>query len=122
MMETQTQDAVIACTLTDQEFKTRRALARKTIVTKVVAYDYISNGLKLSFSNSAETRAQVEEFIELEKGCCGFLSFDLAPAPVTPTNPIELVVTGPPGSSKFTEIFVDMIKEAEAGEYEKIAT
>ena len=66
----------IACTLTDQEHKQRRALVRKTVIPHVLKAEKTASGLEFSFPNDA--RERVEEFVSLERQCCAFLSFNFA--------------------------------------------
>ena len=109
-MESQDQDVAIACTLNDTEFRTRRSLARRTILPKLIKYQRIPDGLILVFSNSPKTRADVEDFIVLEQGCCGFLTFDLAPEPALPEDPLVLTITGPSNAASAIDLFAQTLE------------
>lgn len=115
IMENTSDDVAIACTLTDAEIRDRRALARKTVLPEITKHKRTSNGLTLSFAETPKTRAIVEEFADLEKGCCGFLTFDLDPVQAQTNDPFKLVITGPEGSGKFIDKFVRLIEDMEAG-------
>lgn len=108
IMDKSNEDAAIACTLNDAEFRERRALVRRTILPRIKSYQRCPNGLKLSFEASPDTRADVEEFIVLEQGCCGFLTFDLTP----PSDALKLTITGPVGATTFIDMFIQFIEEA----------
>ncbi len=114
-MRNQDEDVVIACTLNDAEFRERRALARRTFLPRVTNYQRIPNGLTLSFEESPETRTIVNEFITLEQGCCGFLTFDLNPEPTPQNDTFELTITGPEGVTEFIDMFIQLIENEEAG-------
>ncbi|MEE9315117.1 MAG: hypothetical protein V3V02_10755 [Rhizobiaceae bacterium] len=100
----------IACTLNDEEFRERRALARQTIIPKILKYRRVKNGLSLAFANAPDTRSDVKEFIRLEKGCCGFLTFELSPVSHTSDEAIIVVITGPPDATKFIDIFIGLVE------------
>ncbi len=115
VMDKNNDDAAIACTLNDAEFRERRALARRTILPKISNHHRTSNGLTLSFVDSAETRADVEKFVALEQGCCGFLTFRLDPKPASSNDVFGLAITGPVGATEFIDMFVRHIEGEEAG-------
>lgn len=109
-MENQDEDVIIACTLTDEEMRTRRALARRTILPKIIKYERLSDGLTLAFSNSPETRSCVEDFILLEKGCCGFLTFDLTSESTPPSGALVLTITGPSDAASVLDTFIQTVE------------
>ena len=100
----------IACTLSDEEFRERRTLARQTIIPKILNYRRIKNGLSLAFANAPDTLGNVKEFIRLEKGCCGFLTFELSPVSITSDEAIKLSITGSPNATKFIDIFIGLVE------------
>ena len=106
----------IACNLTDEEFRARRVLARQTILPLVVNYKHLKNGLHLQFSNTPKSLSNVQEFISLEQGCCGFLTFELSPETDPSSNLIELNVTGPDGVARFVNLFTQLIEDARDAE------
>lgn len=101
----------IACTLNEAEVRQRKILARQIILPKIVEYHRAENGVDIQFANTPETFSEVEEFIVLEKGCCGFLSFDLAPKPIPTNEPIKLKITAPSDAMKFIDIFVKLVED-----------
>lgn len=102
-----TEEIEIACTLNDTEFRERRALARQIILPKVLTYARVTDGLAIQFANTAQTLKDVKEFIVLEQGCCGFLNFELAEN----ATPLNLLITGPSGATKFIDIFAQLMEE-----------
>ena len=94
------------CTLTPQEQRTRRSFVRANVVDHVACVRSIENGLSVTFNPAPGLRALVLELIELEKGCCGFLTFSLsAVQPSTPGSPPTLLIEGPPDAAQVIEVF-----------------
>ncbi len=111
-MNSEDKKSAIACTLNDDEFRQRRVLARQTIIPEILSYKRVENGLNLVFSNTPVTLGHVEEFVRLEKGCCGFLTFELD----TPSNAvdetIELAIIGPAGATQFIDMFIELVEDS----------
>lgn len=82
-----------ACSLSNREFRDRRAMIRERILPYAVEKRVIPRGLQVTFAGGDEMRARLEEFITLEHQCCGFLSFDLSSA--MDGQALVLTVTGP---------------------------
>ncbi len=80
-----------ACTLNDEEFKERRAWARKTLFPQTVKRERLETGLMIHFHDSVQTRSHVETFVELERQCCGFLTFTISP----PGDGLSLFIEAP---------------------------
>ena len=110
-MTEQTEIPEIACSLTDDEKRERRILARKTLVPHIVGTNKLESGLKLIFSDSAEVRSDVESFATLERQCCGFLTFSITP----PGDGLTLTIEGPPDASEIIESFIEQIQGAQYG-------
>lgn len=91
----------IYCTLTPEEQRTRRSEVRATIVPHVTAVTSLADGLRLEFGVSKGLRDLVQEFIELEQGCCSFLTFSLSP----PEEKLSLQIQGPPDATQVIEMF-----------------
>lgn len=81
----------VACTLNDEEFKERRALVRKTILAHVSGRQRRPTGIKLDFVDAPNVRAHVENFVALERQCCGFLTFTMSP----PEEGLTLFIEAP---------------------------
>ena len=90
-MSTKTQKVEVACSLTDAESRERRSLVRETLFPHITTAKKIAAGVKLTFPNSDLVRSNVEEFVALERQCCGFLTFDISP----PEQGLVLTIDGP---------------------------
>ncbi|MCZ6640922.1 MAG: hypothetical protein O7F71_05055 [Gammaproteobacteria bacterium] len=96
----------VACSLSNEEIRARRALARKTLVPHIIESQEIERGLRLTFSESDEVRANVETFASLERQCCGFLTFSITP----PGEALTLTIEGPPEAAAIIESFIEQIQ------------
>ncbi len=108
-MTTDTNDSIeLACSLTDAELRERRAMMRKALLPHVV--DCRLRGLELArvFSNVEASRSEVEQFVDLERQCCGFLTFTISP----PGEKLTLNIEGPEGSQSTLKV----LAEAASGE------
>ncbi|MEM7016691.1 MAG: hypothetical protein AAF512_05035 [Pseudomonadota bacterium] len=90
-MNEQITQADISCTLNDEEFAERRALVRATILPEIIKQERTTTGLHLLFTDTEVVRTNVEEFIELERQCCGFLTLTVSPK----TEPLHLIIDAP---------------------------
>ncbi|MDA0229873.1 MAG: hypothetical protein O3B21_06760 [Proteobacteria bacterium] len=95
--------AEITCSLTDEEFRERRAMARKDLLPHILDGERMDSGLRLTFADSVALRSRVESFIRLERQCCGFLTFTLAP----PIDGLILTIEGPPEAQITLDRFAD---------------
>ena len=89
------------CTLTPQELRDRRSQIRATIVPLVATVTQLEDGLCIVFEHSEGLRSLIEEFIALEKQCCGFLQFTLS----EPAEDLSLLVQAPPEAESVIEMF-----------------
>jgi len=99
----------VACTLTNAQTRARRALVRDTVLPKIINYGRVENGLTLSFANAPNIRADVQEFVRLEQGCCGFLSFDLSAAE---NAPLTLIITGADDAQSTIDTMFNIVEAA----------
>jgi len=81
----------IACSLNDEEFKERRLLVRKSVLAHVTHQQKHPSGLILHFEDGPDVRAQVENFVALERECCGFLTFKIS----QPDDGLSLFIKSP---------------------------
>ena len=100
-MSEKTQAVEVACSLTDAESRERRLMVRKTLFPHITTAEKIATGLKLTFPNSDLVRSNVEEFVGLERQCCGFLAFDISP----PGQGLVLTINGPAEAQATLEKF-----------------
>jgi len=91
----------ICCSLTPEQQKARRAQVRDTIVPLVHTAVRSGSNLRIEFAESGETRALVEEFIALERACCGFLRFALS----EPGDQLSVSIQGPAEAVEVIEMF-----------------
>lgn len=105
-MERLDAGAALACTLNDAAFRERRALARRTLIRKVVGSKRISNGLVLSFEESETLQKDLGSFISLERQCCAFLDFVISDG-----KPTKLTISGPVEAAATIDMFAAAIDE-----------
>ena len=91
-MQQRTSPNEFACSLNDEEFRRRRRLIRRTLLPHIVRTEKLTDGLRLVFPASDELSAQVRQFVDLERQCCGFLSFTITPS----GEHLVLTIEGPP--------------------------
>lgn len=94
-------DTPLACSLTPQQLRERRAYVRKTLVPRVCSGNAVDGGLDVYFEGAADLRALVEEFIELESSCCAFLDFGI----VERGPRLLLTIRGPEAAADVLEMF-----------------
>lgn len=104
----QLRAADIACALSDQAFRERRAMVRQTLLPHRTDSERTATGLELTFADTAALRAELQTFIALERQCCGFLTFVLSP----PGNRLVLSIVGPPEAQET----LDRLAEAMASQ------
>ncbi len=100
-MSEKTQEVEVTCSLTEAESRERRSLVRERLFPHITTAEKIATGLKLTFPNSDLVRSNVEEFVGLERQCCGFLTFDISP----PEQGLVLTINGPAEAEATLEKF-----------------
>lgn len=103
--------AAVACSLNDAEFHERRALARRTLLPKITAARRDENGLVLTLDGGRSLRAELENFISLERQCCEFLAFTVMQVVDGPKSVIELRITGEPEAAATIDIFAEAVSD-----------
>ena len=98
-----------ACSLTDREFRERRGMFRERLLPKAVSTSRTGDCLRLVFPNESAIRSEIDAFIDLERQCCGFLTFALSEGPEQ--NSTVLTISGPPAA----RTVMDLIAEAITG-------
>ncbi len=91
----------IACSLTDDEFRKRRAMARKYLIPHIIKTERLDSGLRLSFRETDALRSRVDTFVNLERQCCDFLTFAVTP----PDRGLSVTIQGPPEAQATLEMF-----------------
>jgi hypothetical protein len=92
-------DLPIACTLTPDTLRARRAGLLSDLLHRAEAHEDLPEGLRLRFAATSETIATVACAVEAERHCCRFLRFGITVEP--DGGPIFLELTGPPGTREF---------------------
>ena len=95
----------IACSLTDDEFRTRRAMARNYLIPHINKTERLASGLRLSFRETDALRSRVDTFVNLERQCCGFLTFAVTP----PDGGLSVTIQGPPEAQSMLEMFAEAV-------------
>lgn len=104
-MAPRTETTAIACSLTSKELRERRAMARERLWPHLEATETFAHGLTLTFPNTDAIRATVEEFVGLERQCCGFLTFIVTP----PEQGLAVRIEGPPEAAATLAMFATAI-------------
>ncbi len=100
-MTANTPSPELACSLTDTQMRERRTMARKTLLQYVVDGRLSGRELVLTFSDADGLRSNLDQFVELERGCCGFLSFTIS----APGQTLSLKINAPEGAQSTLEAF-----------------
>ena len=107
-MKQRTAADAFACSLNDDEFRQRRRLIREELLPHVTRIEKPAGGLRVTFPETSDLRAAVETFVGLERQCCGFLSFTIAP----PGEGLILTIEGPPEARGTLDMFAAAIGDA----------
>ena len=94
-------DLPIACTLTPETIRTRRAKLLPGLVARAEQGEAVDQGYRFRFRADADTFGAITEVINAERQCCRFLRFHLTVEP--DLGPLWLELTGPPGTRAFLE-------------------
>jgi len=99
--------AAVACSLNDAQLRQRRALVRRTLRPHLLASENLESGLRLTFPDSEPMRATLQQFVDLERQCCSFLTFTIAP----PGEGLTLTIEGPPEAGAVLAMFAEAMAE-----------
>ena len=108
-MEKPDAAAPIACTLNAAELRERRALARSRLAPHLLGSERTPSGVTFTFARTDALLSELEGFVELERQCCGFLSFTLTPEKDT----LSLGIEGAPEAAATIEMFASALAEPE---------
>jgi hypothetical protein len=104
-MAEQLQPSDIACTLSDKAFQERRTAIRQALLPHLLTSERTGTSLRLTFAGTAGLRSRVAGFVDLERQCCGFLTFTLAP----PDDDLVLTIEGPPDAQATLDLFAEAV-------------
>ena len=91
----------IACSLTSPELRARGDQALEFLRPRCREQRALANGYRLSFGGQNDVVTALATLIEVERGCCPFLNFQLVVEP--DHGPVHLELTGPVGTREFLE-------------------
>jgi hypothetical protein len=94
----------IACTLTPETIKTRRAGLLTGLLDRAESREPTADGYRVRFPASSDTLTAIAQTIDAERRCCRFLTFTVTVEP--DGGPISLAVTGPPGTREFLDALI----------------
>ena len=90
----------IACSLGEAELRERRAAVRQALETAPFEQrTELPDGYLFRFTSEAGLIERLATFVELERGCCPFLTFAIEVS--ENHGPVALRLTGPPGTKEF---------------------
>ena len=72
-----TTDIREICDLSDEDRETRRASLHKRLFVFVRRRQELPDGLALYFDETPEMRAELDEFVEYERGCCSSIGWSV---------------------------------------------
>ena len=90
-MEKTDANALLSCALNEEEFHERRISGRRELIPLLEDITQRKDSLVLRFQASKLARQKVEHFVELERQCCGFLTFEIGHG-----ADLALTISGPP--------------------------
>ena len=92
-------DLPIACTLTPDALRTRRAGLLSELLHRAEGREDLPEGLRLRFAPTGDTLSTIAGAVEAERHCCRFLRFGITVEP--DGGPMFLELSGPPGTREF---------------------
>lgn len=105
-MDGVTNSEPVACTLTPAAQCAETNQFRKEIALHILKRERLSNGARLTFTNSPELRKSIDRLVELDKGCCSFLDHRVE----TVGDSIILEVTGEGSGVPLAQGFLQVLE------------
>ena len=99
----------IACTLTPDALRARRAGLLSNLLRRAEAREDLPEGLRLRFAPTSDTLATIANAVEAERQCCRFLRFGITVE--ADGGPVFLELTGPSGTRQFIGAFLNEIDD-----------
>jgi hypothetical protein len=94
-------DLPIACTLTPDTLKIRRAALLPGLFARAETAHTLPEGYRLRFRPDADALRAIAATVDAERQCCRFLRFQITVEP--DGGPIWLELTGPSGTREFLD-------------------
>jgi len=102
------KNAAVACSLSDADFRERRTFARKALIARIASSKRIENGIEIQFDRDEQLSRDLMTFVDLERQCCGFLTFTILTAQPG-ALPTGVRIQGGAESQATIEMFVQAI-------------
>lgn len=106
--------APVACSLNEDDFRKRRSYARQKLIPKISKVERIENGLIFHFNAEKQLEADIDTFVELERQCCGFLTFTVFPDEIGTSQTTMLKIKAPPEGLATLEMFAQAAEMTES--------
>lgn len=91
----------IACSLSNSQLRERRDGPLASLSASADQREWIESGARLRFPGDRDVIALLRQVVDAERDCCRFLRFRVTYEP--DLGPVELEITGPPGTRAFLE-------------------
>lgn len=100
-------DLPIVCTLDARQRRRRSEELLRGLFAKAEDRAPLPSGYAFRFAASDGLVGSIGRVIDLERGCCAFLRFDLSVS--AGGGPVWLTLTGPPGTKEFLDAEIGAI-------------
>ena len=94
-------DLPVACTLTPEAIRARRAGLLPGLLERAEARETLSDGYRIRFAATSDILTSIALTVDAERQCCRFLRFVMAVEP--DAGSITLDITGPAGTREFID-------------------
>lgn len=100
------ETAALVCSLTDEEFRKHKETVIASLKKQVLEKKELDNGYAFRFKGDAKTLKEVNAFVDAERQCCEFFTFDLSVS--VDESEAWLSMTGPEGVKDFIATEMEM--------------
>ena len=101
MSDVRQEHPPVACNLTAEEQTERHADVTERIFARVLETEDLTDGYGFRFPADGTLIQELIEFIQFERGCCPFFTFELVFEPSQ--GPVTLRMRGPEGTKEFLQ-------------------
>ena len=95
----------VACSLTPEQLRDRRASLIPGLVSRATDIAALEEGYRLTFPSELDIVSTIAATIDAERHCCAFLRFELEVPPGG--GDVVLTLTGPAGTRHFLDALFD---------------
>ena len=103
---TPARQKAVACKLTSVELQKRKQQVLASLKSKVQEKTELSDGYIYRFDGSDTLLMELISFIQTERACCNFFTFQLLIADAE--SPVFLTISGPEGAKEFINSEMDL--------------